>query len=175
VSVLTSLRANRWMFVPVLLLGMTVTIGTVTVLSAVVGHPLGMEPNYDAKAASWNTEREQRAMNERLRWVVTPEISSDGVRRTIALRIEDKHAARIEAGSVQVECIPIRAAELRQRVALSRQGSGEFAGTFDSPVGGQWEFRVTVEQGGLRYTDAFRRFLTGARADGAGAEEATHG
>ncbi len=177
-NTLSRMTANRWMFVPVLLLGMTVTIGTVTVLSAVVGHPLGMEPNYDTKAASWNAEREQRALNERLRWVVTPEISSDGARRTIALRIEDKHAARIEAGSVQVECIPIRAAELRQRVALSRQGSGEFAGSFESPVGGQWEFRVTVEQGGLRYTDAFRRFLTGVRGGGAAAsaaEEAVHG
>ncbi len=177
-NTLSRMTANRWMFVPVLLLGMTVTIGTVTVLSAVVGHPLGMEPNYDTKAASWNAEREQRALNERLRWVVTPEISSDGARRTIALRIEDKHAARIEAGSVQVECIPIRAAELRQRVALSRQGSGEFAGSFESPVGGQWEFRVTVEQGGLRYTDAFRRFLTGVRGGGAAAsaaEEAAHG
>ena len=177
-NTLSRMTANRWMFVPVLLLGMTVTIGTVTVLSAVVGHPLGMEPNYDTKAASWNAEREQRAVNERLRWVVTPEISSDGARRTIALRIEDKHAARVEAGSVQVECIPIRAAELRQRVALSRQGSGEFAGSFESPVGGQWEFRVTVEQGGLRYTDAFRRFLTGVRGGGAAAsaaEEAVHG
>ena len=177
-NTLSRMTANRWMFVPVLLLGMTVTIGTVTVLSAVVGHPLGMEPNYDTKAASWNAEREQRALNERLRWVVTPEFSSDGARRTIALRIEDKHAARIEAGSVQVECIPIRAAELRQRVALSRQGSGEFAGSFESPVGGQWEFRVTVEQGGLRYTDAFRRFLTGVRGGGAAAsaaEEAAHG
>ena len=177
-NTLSRMTANRWMFVPVLLLGMTVTIGTLTVLSAVVGHPLGMEPNYDTKAASWNAEREQRALNERLRWVVTPEISSDGARRTIALRIEDKHAARIEAGSVQVECIPIRAAELRQRVALSRQGSGEFAGSFESPVGGQWEFRVTVEQGGLRYTDAFRRFLTGVRGGGAAAsaaEEAVHG
>ena len=177
-NTLSRMTANRWMFVPVLLLGMTVTIGTLTVLSAVVGHPLGMEPNYDTKAASWNAEREQRAVNERLRWVVTPEISSDGARRTIALRIEDKHAARVEAGSVQVECIPIRAAELRQRVALSRQGSGEFAGSFESPVGGQWEFRVTVEQGGLRYTDAFRRFLTGVRGGGAAAsaaEEAAHG
>jgi hypothetical protein len=46
---------------------------------------------------------------------------------------------------------------------------GEFAGSFDSHIGGQWEFRVTVEQGGVRYTDAFRRFLTAA------AQEAGHG
>ena len=164
-----NLVANRWMFVPVLLLGMTVTIAVVTVMSAVVGHPLGAEPNYDTKAADWNTEREQRAMNERLRWVVTPELSSDGARRTIALRIEDKHAARIDAKRVAVECIPIRAAEARQRVELSRRDAGDFVGDFESPIGGQWEFRVTVEQDSIRYTDEFRRFLTG------GAKEAGHG
>jgi FixH len=152
---------NRWMFVPVALLGLTVTIATVTVLSAVVGHPLGTEPNYDTKAASWNAEREQRALNERLRWVVTPEIESSGSRRTIALRIEDKHAARIDAGAVRVECIPIRAAESRQTIELARREQGDFIGSFDSTIGGQWEFRVTVTKAEIRYTDSFRRFLTG--------------
>jgi nitrogen fixation protein FixH len=157
------LLANRWMLVPVLLLGMTVTIGTVTVLSAVVGHPLGMEPDYDRKAASWESEREQRAMNERLRWVVTPEVGSEGAHRTVSIRVEDKHAARIDAQSVVVECIPVKAAEARRTVELVRRDAGEFAGSFDSPIGGQWEFRVTVVQGGVRYTDGFRRFLTGVR------------
>ncbi|MEY5033441.1 MAG: hypothetical protein RL354_2472 [Planctomycetota bacterium] len=160
--------AQRWMFVPVLLLGLTVTVGTVTVLSAVVGHPLGMEPDYDRKAASWEAERAQRAMNERLRWVVTPEVASDGARRTLSVRVEDKHAARIDAATVVVECIPIKAAEARTRIELSRLERGEFAGSFESRIGGQWEFRVTVEQGGVRYTDVFRRFLTGA------AQEAGH-
>lgn len=164
-----NLIANRWMFVPVLLLGMTVAIATVTVMSAVVGHPLGAEPNYDSKAADWDTEREQRATNERLRWVVTPELLSHGPRHTIALRIEDKHAARIDAKRVAVECIPVRAAEARQRVELMRRDAGDFVGDFDSAIGGQWEFRVTVEQDSTRYTDAFRRFLTG------GSAEAGHG
>jgi nitrogen fixation protein FixH len=159
----SGLLANRWMFVPVLLLGMTVTVGTVTVLSAVVGHPLGMEPDYDRKAASWEMEREQRAMNERLRWVVTPEVGSEGAHRTVSIRVEDKHAARIDAQSVVVECIPVKAAESRRTVELVRRDAGEFAGSFDSPIGGQWEFRVTVVQGGVRYTDGFRRFLSGAR------------
>jgi hypothetical protein len=158
-----NLIANRWMFVPVLLLGLTVTIATVTVMSAVVGHPLGAEPNYDAKAASWNAEREQRAANERLRWVVTPEIASQGRRHSVSLRIEDKHAARIDATRVSVECIPVRAAEARKTIELSRRDVGDFAGSFDSAIGGQWEFRVTVEQGGVRYTDDFRRFLAAAQ------------
>ena len=158
-----NLIANRWMFVPVLLLGLSVTVATVTVLSAVVGHPLGAEPNYDAKAANWDAEREQRAANERLRWVVTPDIVSAGAHRELTVRVEDKHAVRIDATRVAVECIPVRAAEARRIVELSRRASGDFAGEFDSAIGGQWEFRVVIEKEGLRYTDDFRRFLAAGR------------
>jgi len=150
---------NRWMFAPIALLGLTVTIATATVLSAVVGHSLGMEPNYDRKAAAWEFERAQRATNERLRWVVTPEVASSGAHRSIRLRIEDKHAARIDASRVEVECIPVRAAEARRTVSLVRVAEGEFEGGFESAIGGQWEFRVSVERDATRYTDVFRRFL----------------
>ena len=57
----------------------------------------------------------------------------------------------------------IKAAEARRTVELVRRDAGEFTGSFDSPIGGQWEFRVTVVQGGVRYTDGLRRFLTGVR------------
>lgn len=154
--------ANRWILVPIALLSMTVVITTATVLSAVVGHPLGAEPAYDVKAAAWDAERGQRQVNERLRWVVTPELASDGSARTIALRIEDKHGVRIDAERVLVECIPVRAAELRKLVELDRSAVGEFTGRFDSPIGGQWEFRIEVLDDGIRYTDACRRFLTEA-------------
>jgi FixH len=156
---------NRWMFAPIALLGLTVAIATATVLSAVVGHPLGMEPDYDAKAAAWEQERGQRAQNERLRWVVTPDIRSVGSMRTVHLRIEDKHAARIDASRVEVECIPVRAAESRRTITLGRLETGDFAGSFESTISGQWEFRVVVERGGVRYTDAFRRFLEVARTE----------
>jgi hypothetical protein len=161
-GLLSRLRSDRWMFVPIALLGLTVVTGFATVMSAVVGHPLGTEPAYDRKAASWEAEREQRAMNERLRWVVTPDIASAGAKRVLTLTVEDKHAARIDAERVRVECIPIRNAEARLEIALHRDAEGSFSGGFDSPIGGQWEFRVAVEDGELRYTDAFRRFLTPA-------------
>lgn len=161
--------ANRWMFVPIGLLGFTVTVAVVTVTSAVVGHPLGTEPGYDRKAAEFDAEREQRLANERLRWVVTPEIASHGAHRSIAVRVEDKHAARIDARRVTIECIPVVDAGRRVEIELARGESGDFSGAFDSAIGGQWEFRVSVEGEGIRYTDSFRRFLTpaaGGRRDG---------
>lgn len=160
------MAANRWMLVPIALLGFTVTVATVTVMSAVVGHPLGAEPAYDRKAADFDAERAQRIENERLRWVVTPEVSSHGARRSVAIRVEDKHAARIDATRVTVECIPVVDAGARVEVELARSGPGEFSGGFESATGGQWEFRVAVDGDGVRYTDAFRRFLTPAGAGG---------
>lgn len=160
------MAANRWMFVPIALLGFTVTVATVTVMSAVVGHPLGAEPAYDRKAANFDAERAQRTENERLRWVVTPEVSSHGARRSVAIRVEDKHAARIDATRVTVECIPVVDAGSRIEVELARSRPGEFSGGFESAVGGQWEFRVAVDGDGVRYTDAFRRFLTPAGGEG---------
>lgn len=157
---------NRWMLVPVLLLSLTVAIGVTTVLSAVVGHPLGAEPQYSAKAAAWDEERAQRAVNERLRWVVTPEIRSEGARRVLSLRIEDKHGARIDAEQVEVECIPVRAAEARRVVSMTRLEAGSFEGAFESPLGGQWEFRVRVFDHGVRYTDEVRRPLPSAAGYG---------
>lgn len=162
-SLFGRLVANRWAFAPVALLGATVVIATVTVMSAVVGHPLGMEPAYDAKAASWDAERMQRAANDRLRWVVTPEIGSAGALRTLVVRIEDKHAARIEGASVVVECIPNRAAESRANATLVALEPGVYRGDFSSPIGGQWEFRIRVTRESEVYTDSFRRFLTAAR------------
>ena len=74
------------------------------------------------------------------------------------------HGVITPAGPIQmVARDPVKAAEARKTVELVRRDAGEFAGSFDSPIGGQWEFRVTVVQGGVRYTDGFRRFLTGAR------------
>ncbi len=158
---------NRWMFAPILLLGGSVVITVTTVLSAVVGHPLGMEPAYDIKAAAWDEEREQRAQNDRLRWVVTPTVASEGLHRSILIRVEDKHAARVPASRVSVECIPILLGESRRtlELAASEGEVGVFRGAFDCSIGGQWEFRVVVDTPSGRYTDVFRRQLPHARAD----------
>lgn len=156
--------ANRWMFAPVALLGLSVTIGVATVMSAVAGQSLGAEPGYAGKAASWDAVRGQRAVNDRLRWVVTPEASSRGARRTIALTVEDKHGVRIDGAAVEVECMPVRRAEERHVLRCARTADGRYEAAFESVEGGQWEFRVSVERDGQRYTDEFRRPLAHAEA-----------
>jgi nitrogen fixation protein FixH len=152
--------ANRWMFVPVLLLMCSVTTITVTVMLAVVGHPLGEEPDYYAKAVAWDTHRAQIATNDRLGWVVTPVLSagSGGVAR-LTLDVRHKHGLYIDPETVTVDAIPVRAAELHQELTLERTADGRYAADLPLRVAGQWEFRVTIRKGEDLYTDVFRRTL----------------
>jgi nitrogen fixation protein FixH len=155
-----SLVRNRWMFVPVVLLGCSVTLGTTVVLTAVARQPLGVEPQYDEKAAQWNERREQIATNDRLGWSITPEIvgNASGAAR-LTVTVKDKHAVPIPVEAMRVEAIPVRNADARANVELARVAEGRFEGDIPVHVGGQWEFRVTATRGDSTYTDSFRRTL----------------
>jgi nitrogen fixation protein FixH len=166
-----NLIRDRWMFVPVAFLSITVTVAVTTVSLAVVGRPVGAEPEYYAKAAAWDEELAQRAANDRLRWNISPEIEpgADG-RPHLTLRIHDKYAGVIDAETVTVEAIPVANADLRETIGLRRVGEGHFDAPLSARVQGQWEFRVRVTKGESVYTDTFRRTLRfavrSARASG---------
>lgn len=155
---------NRWMFVPIGLLTVSVAVGLTTVAVAVAGHPIGAEPDYYAKAASWDAHRAQIAANEKLRWTVSGDVGagSDG---NAALRIEvrDKYAGIIDADTVDLEAIPVAQADLREQGPMLRTEPGRFSRDLAARVPGQWEFRVTVRKGASVYTDTFRRTLHFAR------------
>lgn len=163
-----NLIRDRWMFVPVLFLGATVTSAVLTVKFAVAGRPLGVEPDYYEKGRDHESVRRQAAMNDRLGWIVAPTIEAgrDGLPR-LAIAVTDKRGIRIPADEASVEAIPIRNADLRTEVRLEPVDEGRFAADIPLRISGQWEFRLTVRRGEEIYTDRFRRSLGFATAGGA--------
>ncbi|MFO0826823.1 MAG: FixH family protein [Phycisphaerales bacterium] len=163
-----NLIRDRWMFVPIVLLGVSVSVAAVTVTMAVAGRPLGVEPDYYERALHWDLDREQIAANDRLGWLISPEFSpgSDGFVR-LTLTVKDKHGVLIPADSMSVEAIPIKNADLRTGVDLAKSGEGRFENDVPLRISGQWEFRVVVKRGDDTYTDRFRRTLEFARRGGA--------
>lgn len=155
-----NLLRDRWMLVPIGLLAASVLSGTLTVLLAVAGRPLGVEPNSYERGLSHDRERTQAAANDRLAWIVSPEISGgrDGLPR-LTISVTDKRGISIPAESATVEAIPIRNADLRTAVELAPEGEGRFAGEIPLRISGQWEFRIVVRRGQDVYTDTFRRSL----------------
>ncbi len=157
-SRLSTLFANRWLFVPCALLLTSVSFGVLTVTLAVANHPLGVEPGYDSKAAHFESERQQRETNDRLRWIVTPSVERlDGRLGGVRLHIEDRNANAIDASTVRVECIPVGNADGRSTVDLAEALAGDYAGTFAIRGEGLYEFRVSIKREGDTYTDLFRR------------------
>ncbi len=156
----STLFRNRWMFVPIALLGATIAFCTITVLLAVADHPLGVEPQYDAKAAAWQATAAQRAENDRLRWIITPVLERlDGQLASIAITVEDRHTIPIDVAQVAVECIPIANADSRSLVTLVEARRGVYRGAFPVSAEGWHEFRVSVHRSDSTYTDSFRRVV----------------
>ncbi|MDZ4755621.1 MAG: FixH family protein [Phycisphaerae bacterium] len=155
-----NLVRDRWMFVPIALLAVSVTVATSTVWLAVAGRPLGEEPDYYAKAVAWDAHRAQHDANDRLRWTVSPEItaSSSGA-PVLTLKITDKYGNLIDADAVGVEAIPVKRADRRCVPVMIRVEEGRFSGPLTARVAGQWEFRITVRGKQGTYTDSFRRTL----------------
>lgn len=157
---ISKLIANRWIFVPIVLLTVSVSLGTLTVVLAVASHPLGVEPGYDEKAAHFQREIDQTATNDRLRWLLTSAIERlDATRGGIRLHIEDRNTNAIDAALITVECVPLANADLRHQVKLIEALPGEYSGTFSVPCKGIYEFFVHVQRGEDIYTDRFRRTL----------------
>ncbi|MDZ4830641.1 MAG: FixH family protein [Phycisphaerae bacterium] len=162
-----NLVRDRWMLVPIVLLGVSVTLAAVTVSFAIAGRPLGVEPDYYEKSLRWDDDRTQAGANDRLGWALSPEISGgqNGFAR-LAITVKDKHGVLIPVDAMEVEAIPIRNADLRTHVALDRESEGCFAADVPLRFTGQWEFRVRASRGGDTYTDRFRRTLSFASQKG---------
>lgn len=160
---------NRWMFVPIGLLTLSVSVGVTTVALAVAGHPIGAEPDYYAKGANWDAHRAQLAANDKLRWNVAPTIvaSPNGL-PLLRVEIRDKYSGLIDAETAEVEAIPVAAADYRESGPMTRNDVGRFERELRTKVQGQWEFRLTVRKGESTYTDTFRRTLHFATKPAAG-------
>ncbi len=157
------LLRNRWILVPVMLLTSAIAFAVITVALAVADYPLGVEPRYDSRAASFEQERLQHRENDRLRWIVTPTLSRlDASLLGVQLHIEDKHANYIDGARIEVECIPIANADQRQTVELTAVGAGNYTGSSVIAQEGAFEFRVTVIKGADQYTDLIRRSIPAA-------------
>ncbi|MEI6474207.1 MAG: FixH family protein [Planctomycetota bacterium] len=160
-SLSRSLLANRWAFVPVIMLSTVVAAAVLVVLFAVNERgATAAEPDYYRKGAAWDDWKRQLALNGVLRWVVTPSIvpstSATGLAR-LELTVADRHGMPIEGAVVRADVIPILDGDARVTLTLTHDGSGRYSAELPLRIGGQWEIRSTIEWRGNRFCDRVRR------------------
>lgn len=160
---------NRWILAPFVLMGLSVAMATVTVITAINARGMAVEPDYDVKAADWDAHRAQLAANEKLRWSVTASLDADPDDRGSArlrLDLRDKYDWPLDDARVSVEAFPVARADLRAAMSLSPLGDGGYRAALPFRHPGRWEFRVRVERGDDVYTDVFERTLAWGRTGG---------
>ena len=146
--------ANRWVLAPFALMGLSVSMATITVVTALNARGMTAEPGYDVKAAAWDDHRAQLVTNEKLRWSVTP-----------SLDLRDKHGWPLDDATVEVEEFPVARGDLRATFTMSPLGDGGYRAALPFRHPGRWEFRVRVERGDDVYTDVFERTLAWHRRE----------
>lgn len=164
---IAAMVANRWAFVPVVVLGTTVLSAVAVVTLAVNDRgATAAEPDSYRKGAAWDDWKRQLAENGALRWVLTPEIVAgspgSGFAR-LEMAVADKNAVPIAGAAVRVEVIPIKDGDSRVEVVLPESAAGRYGADVPLRVGGVWEIRSTVEWKGKRYCDRVRRNVAFAR------------
>lgn len=163
-----SLLANRWVFVPILLLAANVLFGFTAVRLALRDHGTAAEPDAYRRALAWDEAHAARTAGERLRWTVSPSLRRDqDGSLALELAIADKYGVPIDGAAVSVEAIPVRAADLAVSRDCAERGGGVYHVSLPPRAAGQWEFRVRIDRGDDRLEERFRRLVAPTAASAA--------
>jgi len=147
-----------WALVPVALLSACV-IGLGTLATIATRDPgFSLEKDYYQRAVHWDREQEQWAANARLGYHVALSLGAD--RPELVLTVADRAGAPLPEASVSIEGFPNARASERRTLVLARGEDGSFRAPLEHARPGLWEFRITVEAGGERYTETVRSEVT---------------
>ncbi|MCP3861445.1 MAG: hypothetical protein GY715_02180 [Planctomycetes bacterium] len=147
--------ANRWMFMPIALIGLCLAMSTITVTLAITNQSMVAEPDYYDEAIRWDERRAQFARNDQLRWRVTPELAAG----RLDVSVQDKHGVRIDGAEVDIELIPALRPNDRHRLVARETAPGRYVADWPSGPPGRWEIRTRVVRGEATYTDRCERIL----------------
>jgi hypothetical protein len=147
-------------FVIALLSSSFVIYGTALFLS--LSDPtFAVEPEYEEKAAHWDDQQRQMAVNQRLGWTVeldtTPADEPQHV--DVTLNLFDKYGKTINGATVDVVTFYNARAARRIHGMLDHIGDGEYGKRMKLSPSGLWEFRVTVTCGDDTYTETTRQSI----------------
>jgi hypothetical protein len=121
-----------------------------------------LERDYYKKAVAYDDEIAQRAENERLGWSIETEVGpvTSGSERRFVVRARDG-AGPIAGARVNVEALRNATAQHPLAAELVEQKAGEYEGRLPLRGAGLWEFRLTLERGGERFTKVERQDVSG--------------
>ncbi len=147
---------NRWALFPVGLLGILVAVQAVLFSLARNDPSFAVESEYYQKAVGWDQELDQRALNTQLGWLTSVKLTLAPATANLLVTLTDAESSPIVGAATKVTAFPNARASQIQQVSLHETGPGVYVGPVQLVHLGEWEIRVTAEQGGKIYTNALR-------------------
>lgn len=145
-----------WPGLVVGLLGMSVTMVTITVVAAVGDPSFAVESDYHEKAMQWDEHVAQQATNADLGWNVVVDLGTmpGSVDQTLNVRLTDSVGLPISGASLSGGCFHYAAADRVQSLVFAELP--EEPGTYAAPAvlnrGGLWDLRLQADGAGSRFT-----------------------
>ncbi len=143
-------------------LGLTaILVGTVAinfwVMHVASADPsFAIEPNYYARAVSWDSTVAQEARNRALGWRILPTLTAfDGDGALLRVSLSDSTGRAITDARVSVSALFIARANEVFDARLRPMGTG-YAVHLPVKHRGEWELRFTVTRGARRFTSVQR-------------------
>ncbi|MFG0259689.1 MAG: FixH family protein [Phycisphaerales bacterium JB041] len=149
------------------LLGMSVTMVTITVVAAVGDPSFAVESDYHDKAIRWDDQVAQEARNAELGWRVAPSLGSmpDSGGPALFVRLTDRDGSPISGAVVEGSSFHYAAADRVQTLSFVEAGEpGAYAAPARLERAGLWDLRLTVDAAGEHFT--YRQRLDLGRVGG---------
>lgn len=138
---------------------LAITVGANIWVAVVAGDDpsFAIEPNYYAKAVTWDSTMAQARENARLGWRLVPTLGAfhRDIGAQLDVRLLDSAGAPIHGAVVKVYALYNARAEQIYEATLSPADSAYSARIPVEHVG-EWELRFEVTQGGRRFTSTSR-------------------
>ncbi len=130
-----------------LLIGLSLTMATVTAVLATNDPSFGLEEDYFAKAVAWDETAAQLEKNKELGWEAKAELSAalDGQgERAVTVLLTDAQGAAVEGAKVEVFAFHNARRKDTLGFELVEIAAGRYAGAAPMVRLGQWTLRLRV-------------------------------
>jgi len=137
------------------LIGLSLSIATVTVVLATNDPSFGLEEDYFAKAVAWDETAAQLEKNKELGWQAKAELSAalDGQgMRSVTVLLADTEGAAVEGAKVEVFAFHNARRKDTMGFELVEIAAGRYAGAAPMVREGQWTLRLRVTRGDETFT-----------------------
>ncbi len=142
-----------WALFPVGLLALLLTIQVFMVSVATNDPAFAVEEDYYRRAVEWDRHAAQLATNRQLAWDVAWAVAARSERiGQLEVRLENPNGRPIADASVELVAFPNARSSQRQTLKARELTPGHYATPFELTHPGLWEFRLTAQAGGQKFT-----------------------